>query len=257
MYLIHVGLFVFPSLLMPDVQMALLDSLLHRDLSNPVHKTNIHLFHHMLYPSSSDVGDDGSASFFAMDSGHKLLPKDARVHKAMTIERMLQRKLRWITLGGQYDWTAKVYPDEEPPGFPPDIAQLLRVLFPDIEAEAAIVNFYSPGETLSVHRDLSEECDRGLISISIGCDGLFIVANEYGSQHAIIRLRSGDAVLMTGESRFAWHAVPKVLADTCPEWLQSWPASSEAGKYERWRNWMKTKRINLNVRQMRADTAET
>ncbi len=169
-----------------------------------------------------------------------------------------------MTLGGQYDWTNKVYPTEPPPVFPPDIADLLAGIFPDMRAQAAIVNLYTPGDTLSVHRDVSENCDRGLVSISLGCDGIFIVGlqKEGGSgddsvEHVVLRLRSGDAVYMSGPSRFAWHGVPQVIPDTCPEWLGPWPAEAipitdTFGAYEPWRNWMKTKRVNLNVRQMTA-----
>jgi DNA alkylation damage repair protein AlkB len=253
MSLIDVGLFLFPALLTEDVQIALLDRLMHRDLSNPAHKTNMHLFHYIEYPAetSTERNQDVVGSFFGVDPDQELQPKDATIHKPITVERMLQRKLRWMTLGGQYNWTAKVYPDEQPPEFPADIAQLLRAYFPDVDPEAAIINFYSPGDTLSVHRDVSEDCDRGLISISLGCDGIFLVGNEDASRHATIRLRSGDAVLMTGKSRFAWHAVPKVLSNTCPKWLEALPAAECQTLCERWRGWMKTKRININVRQMR------
>ena len=164
-----------------------------------------------------------------------------------------------MTLGGQYDWTNKLYPSGQPPPFPPDIKQLIEHIFP-MKAEAAIVNVYSPGDTLSLHRDVSEECDQPLLSISLGCDGIFVVglegAGEDGGQRvATIRLRSGDAVLMNGQSRYAWNGVPKVLEETCPEWMQDWPfdkgANGEASKcFEHWKGWMKGKRINLNVRQM-------
>ena len=129
-------------------------------------------------------------------------------------------------------------------------------------AEAAIVNVYTPGDTLSIHRDVSEKCDRGLVSISLGCDGIFVIGmvseNHETEESFVVRLRSGDAVFMTGPARFAWHGVPQILPNTCPEWLRPWPAASEGdytydGKdtYERWRGWMSNKRINLNVRQMR------
>jgi len=163
---------------------------------------------------------------------------------------MLESKLRWVTLGGQYDWTKKVYPSEVPPEFPSDIAALMRGLFPDVTPQAAIVNFYSPGDTLSVHRDVSEDCANSLISVSIGCDALFIAGNDDGSCTSTIRLRSGDVLLMSGESRYAWHAVPKIIPDTCPSWLEDWPAVSDTGEYQIWRGWMKNKRINLNIRQM-------
>lgn len=68
-------------------------------------------------------------------------------------------------------------------------------------------------------------------------------------QYLLLRLRSGDAIYMSEDARYAWHGVPKVLKGTCPDYLADWPADD--GRYEEWRGWMKTKRINLNVRQMR------
>jgi alkylated DNA repair dioxygenase AlkB len=132
-----------------------------------------------------------------------------------------------------------------------------------MKPEAAIVNVYAPGDTLSLHRDVSEASDRGLVSISLGCEAIFVVglgggAEEEGeagevARHAAMRLRSGDAVYMCGSARFAWHGVPQIVPGTCPEELRSWPApegDDEANGYEAWRGWMAAKRVNLNVRQM-------
>jgi DNA alkylation damage repair protein AlkB len=244
----------------------MLNRLLHRDLLNPSHNTNLHLHHTVTYgldqsnfdttgntqsdPSGSETNH---ASFFAMDPSVKFAAKDPTVHRDITVKEFLDKKLRWVTLGGQYNWTAKRYPTETPPPFPADIGRLVRQLFSDIDPQAAILNLYAPGDTLSVHRDVSEECDQALVSISIGCDAIFIVGNEDGSSVAALRLRSGDAICMTGDSRFAWHGVPKVLPNTCPTWLQDWPVSGpETSTFEIWRGWMANKRINLNVRQMTA-----
>jgi alkylated DNA repair protein alkB family protein 1 len=234
--------------------MELISRLVHRDVSDPAHQSNIHLHYDMEYPKNN-------SSFFSVVSPEAFLikPKDPTIHKPLNVSQLLNKKLRWITLGGQYDWTNKVYPDSSPPAFPPDVAQLLHGLFLDMVPQAAIVNFYSPGDTLSLHRDVAEECDRGLVSISIGCDGIFILGLEDkqggpgssflpSSRILAIRLRSGDAVYMDGESRFAWHGVPQIIADTCPDWLKDWP--TVGGKYEQWKGWMASKRINLNVRQM-------
>ncbi|OAL27066.1 alkylated DNA repair protein AlkB [Fonsecaea nubica] len=242
------GLKVFPSLLPPRLQVALLDRLLHRDLSNPVHKTNLNYHHHITY--SPNAGTSSLSSFFAARLDTVISPKDSSTHRPMTMAQMLGTKLRWVTLGGQYDWTNKIYPDSEPPPFPNDIAALLKRLFPAVDAQAAIVNFYSPGDTLSVHRDVSEASDNGLISISFGCDGIFLVGGDDNADAIAIRLRSGDAILMSGESRYAWHGVPKILPDTCPPWLQDWPDTGHDGLYQQWRGWMSKKRINLNVRQI-------
>ena len=230
---------------------------MHRDLTNPSHKTNLHLHYSIPYPSPC-------SSLFAYpptSSPALFKPLDPAVHKPLSIKQVLDRRLHWLTLGGQYDWTNRVYPGEEPPAFPPDLEAFLRGLFPETVAQAAIVNFYSPGDTMMMHRDVSEKTDRGLISLSMGCDGLFMItpnnlAKEEGVEemggvdkpYLLLRIRSGDAIYMAEEARYAWHGVPKVLKGTCPEYLEDWPA--EGGKYEEWKGWIRNKRINLNVRQM-------
>lgn len=244
-----------PSIFPPTVQTELLSRLLHRDLPNPEHKTNLHLHYDVTYPQATD-STATTKSFFADDPTRTLQPKDPSVHKPLDIQSLLEKKLRWVTLGGQYNWTDKVYPPEAPPPFPQDVAKLLKAAFPETEAQAAILNLYSAGDTLSAHRDVSEDCDVGLISISFGCDGLFLVSHDDGNGAEVIRLRSGDAVYMNGTSRFAWHAVPKILPSTCPSWLADWPSAGDNAPdalidpYEMWKGWMSGKRINLNVRQM-------
>jgi DNA alkylation damage repair protein AlkB len=245
-----VGLLIIPSLLDKDIQLALLDKLLHRDLSNPSHKTNLHMHYDMTYPQSPNRS---TTSFFSNNAGsisHQ--PKDPSIHKPLPMSSCLTRKLRWVTIGGQYDWTQKVYPASAPPPFPEDVAALVEGLFPSMKAQAAIVNLYTPSDTLSLHRDVSEECDRPLVSISLGCDAIFMAGLE-GSKGVAVRLRSGDALVMSGPARYAWHGVPQILPGTCPEWMADWPCrehASEAETYEHWKGWMARKRINLNVRQM-------
>jgi len=170
----------------------------------------------------------------------------------------MNKKLRWMTLGGQYDWTAKAYPSTPPPVFPLDIASLIEGLFPAMKAQAAIFNLYSPGDTLSLHRDISEQCNQPLVSLSLGCDGIFVVGlggaeddkSDAEAKAVTVRLRSGDAVVMSGQARTAWHSVPQVVAGTCPKWMEDWPCTSDESEYTDWKGWMKSKRINLNVRQM-------
>lgn len=225
--------------------------MLHRDLSDPTHQTNLHLHYDIQYPKASNHESDEAssssyASFFEADPSLVFTAKDPNIHKAITVQNMLDKKLRWVTLGGQYNWTTKVYPDGPPPSFPADISRLLRAAFPETEAQAAIVNFYSANDTLSMHRDVSEQCDVGLISVSFGCDGLFMISHDDGEGCEVIRLRSGDAVYMSGQSRFAWHGVPKIIPETCPTWLRDWPGP----EYPFWKGWMGGKRVNLNVRQM-------
>lgn len=275
----EVGLEILPGLLSKDVQWRMLSKLLHRDLADQRHRTNVHTHYHIPYDlarSNKPVGHrlptdveavEDDISFF---NCHPKCPQTFKPlspgeHRPFTIAQFLGKKLRWMTLGGQYDWTRKVYPKEAPPAFPEDIGSLVHQMFPGIKPEAAIVNIYSPGDTLSLHRDISEESDQGLVSISLGCDGLFVVGmHNEGDGHLgyiVIRLRSGDAIYMSGPSRYAWHGVPRIIPDTCPDWLQYWPAAMDqpeaaggigevSSGYDAWRGWMTNKRINLNVRQM-------
>lgn len=249
--LTKVGLHFIPSLLPPKVQSTLLSRLLHRDLSNPTHLTNIHTHYTLSYPPSSP-SKPSTSSFFSLSPSSPTpiaKPLSPTLHKPLTPSPLLTKKLRWTTLGGQYDWTAKRYPSSPPPRFPPDIKALLEALFPSTRAEAAIVNLYSPGDTLSVHRDVAESSPHGLVSVSLGCDAVFVIG--HGERELVLRLRSGSAVYMAGDARFAWHGVPQIVGGTCPEYLAEWPAEHDGdGEYEEWRGWMRGKRVNLNVRQM-------
>jgi len=70
-----------------------------------------------------------------------------------------------------------------------------------------------------------------------------------------VRIKSGDVILMGGESRWAWHSVPKILptdVGTKTNSLEEWPGpeDGESGVNEFWAGWMKNRRVNLNVRQM-------
>ena len=243
---------------------------MHTALANSRHKTNIHVHYEIpyeaIYPDSLRKSISGEASFFNLPptSTTQFHPLKSDIRDPITVSQFLRKKLRWITLGGQYDWNEKVYHDLDPPPFPQDIADLMHSLFPNTKAEVAIVNIYTPGDTLSIHRDVSEESTKGLISISIGCDCIFVVgldsADGSTTKNLAIRLRSGDALYMSGCSRFAWHGVPQVIQGTCPPWLSDWPAQTAtmtanggvvADKYEAWRDWMSNKRINLNIRQLK------
>lgn len=112
------------------------------------------------------------------------------------------------------------------------------------------MNLYSPGDTLAPHRDVSESSTAGLVSLSIGCSAVFMIGLDGAADDGLLALRvnSGDVLVMDGESRWAWHSVPKVIAGSCPDWLERWPSGENLAT--EWDGWMKRKRMNLNVRQM-------
>lgn len=341
----HLGLQVCTQLLPPETQLLLLSRLLHRDLANPRHKTNINADYavphptlngtSVLYPAPEDPPADSTPlssrksapskflSFFTLPpqlgSSNLLYPlvkKNDEDGKSkgnakipLTISQFLLRKLRWLTLGTQYDWPTRSYPRPDPlpsddsdlsdsstktgiTPFPPDIAALTRSLFANtFEAQSGVVLLYAGKDYMPVHRDVSEMCERRLASFSLGCEGLFCLARdsveaneEQGHEKEkddaetktiTLRIRSGDVLVLDGEARWAWHAMPKVLPNTCPDFMRDWPVGSsgdveidlhdsdkEDGKserdvremqekaFEKWRGYMKTRRLNISCRQV-------
>ncbi|KUJ09398.1 uncharacterized protein LY89DRAFT_741111 [Mollisia scopiformis] len=266
------GLRILPSLLPPECQFLMLDSILHRDLANPLHKTNIHQDYSIPYPPPN--GDSSQPeSFFTYPPHSKnqvFTPINPHSnHKALNTTQFLHKKLRWLTLGSQYDWTTRAYPAESPTRFPADISSLVTTLFKNaFKPESGVVLLYSTKDYMPVHRDVSEECQKGLASFTLGCDGLFILSRdkkredgeaadeddeEREMETCVLRVRSGDCVWMGGETRWCWHAMPKIMGGTCPKWLEDWPvgvSGEQRKEFEKWKGFMKSKRLNISCRQV-------
>ena len=246
----------------PKIQVQLLSNLFHHRLVDEGNFTNVHKHHVLPYEAlKRHRVDCADGSFFDLppDSDELFQPHDKHFHKPFSAYDFFSSKFRWMTLGGQYDWTLKEYPKDKTTPFPSDIANFVRTLFSDVRPEAAIMNVYKSGDYLSMHRDVSEECDNPLVSFSFGCDGIFIAGlqseEDTAPRYVVLRLHSGDAIYLSGPSRFAWHGVPQILANTCPDWLKDWPYTSELhgddrNNFAAWRGWMANKRVNLSVRQI-------
>ncbi|RUS86083.1 hypothetical protein EGW08_006176 [Elysia chlorotica] len=128
------------------------------------------------------------------------------------------KRLRWTTLGYHYDWNLKEYSEKNKAEFPTDVHLLSQYLskalgFGDYCAEAAIVNFYHLDSTLAGHTDHSEKDFRApLFSISFGQTAIFLLGGQTKSIEPLaLYLRSGDICVMSGPSRLAFHAIPRIL----------------------------------------------
>ena len=168
----------------------------------------------------------------------------------------LVRRMRWATLGMHYDWTAKVYPgliDElhvDAP-FPPRLAQLAETIMaafqPGWRAQAGIVNMYQVGDSLTGHVDRAEaDLSAPLLSLSLGAPCVFLVGGREKSEPVVpVLLRSGDALVMAGDARLAFHGVPCVLA--AEHGMAATDSTSALAL-----DILGAGRININVRQVRA-----
>ena len=129
-------------------------------------------------------------------------------------------KLRWITFGYHHNWDTKVYSVDQSirtiPERVVDLCQIVKTFMGfQFVPEAGIVNYYTSKSTLCFHTDHSElNHDAPLISLSLGSSALFLIGGVDKKQDATeiipILLRDTDLLIMSGNSRLAWHAVPKV-----------------------------------------------
>ncbi|XP_018787311.1 PREDICTED: DNA demethylase ALKBH1 [Bactrocera latifrons] len=139
--------------------------------------------------------------------------------------RRMNISMRWTTLGYHHDWDSKKYSEEKRGEFPKDLASLsahfASVLgFKLYEAQAAIVNFYPIGTTLSAHTDHSEPNRTApLFSFSFGQTAIFLIGGRTKEMSPLaVYLRSGDVLIMSGESRLCYHAVPRVMKARDEPW---------------------------------------
>lgn len=260
------GLQIMPGILPPETQILFTSCLMHRDLADPTHKINLQADYNIPYPPKPSAETRHfNSTFFLRDRAARedyLVPKLPGALKTLNTEQFLYSKLRWLTLGEQYDWPTRSYA-KHATQFPKDLSKLVTGLFPHIRPESGVVLMYSAKDFMPVHRDVSEQCQRALASFSVGCDGIFIMARgedggegENTPNTVAIRVHSGDCIHLTGDARWAWHAMARTIPNTCPSNLANWPVGTPGASptdekiFKKWKGYMSTKRINVSCRQV-------
>lgn len=184
--------------------------------------------------------------------------------------KFIKKSMRWSTLGYHYDWNNKIYDESFKNVFPKELSELVSSFayalgFKDYKSEAAIVNFYPIGSTLSAHTDHSEFfLESPLFSISFGQSAIFLIGGHQREDEATpILLNSGDVLVMSAESRLCYHAVPRVFRCDRQEWNSNedvtqcrdliQPDVDDCLRPEKWKpfeHYLADSRINVNVRQV-------
>ena len=82
--------------------------------------------------------------------------------------------------------------------------------------DAALVNFYDEGAKLGLHQDKDEEVLAPVVSLSVGDACTFRFGNPHtrGRPYQDLDLLSGDLFVFGGESRLAYHGVPRTRPGT-------------------------------------------
>lgn len=87
-----------------------------------------------------------------------------------------------------------------------------------LEPEACLVNYYAAGAKMGSHRDADEDEARApVLSISLGDDAVFHIGGRRRTDAKFrYTLKSGDIVILGGESRLAYHGVDRIVPGTSP-----------------------------------------
>ncbi|KAK7379576.1 hypothetical protein VNO80_05039 [Phaseolus coccineus] len=187
--------------------------------------------------------------------------KEVSLRKCKSVSAStLLRKLRWSTLGLQFDWSKRNYNMSLPHNKIPEplcelAKQLAKSALPagvEFNPEAAIVNYFGLGDTLGGHLDdMEADWSKPIVSLSLGCKAIFLLGGKSREDTPLAMfLRSGDVVLMAGEARECFHGVPRIFTDE---------ENAEIGHLETqltheddlcFLQYIQTSRININIRQV-------
>ena len=119
--------------------------------------------------------------------------------------------------------------------------------------QAGIVNYYQLRDSLTGHVDRSEvNMEAPLVSYSLGHDCVFVIGGATRDDPpSALRLHSGDVLLMSGEKRRAFHAVPRIIEDSLPRFLKANPPfTTDSEAWTMCQEFIQSARVNVNVRQV-------
>jgi DNA oxidative demethylase len=127
-----------------------------------------------------------------------------------------------MTSAGRCGWVSDRrgyrYEPRHPSGTPwPPIPKSVLDLWHEVTAldrapDCCLVNFYDAGARMGLHQDRDEtDFSWPVVSISLGDEALFRVGGTKRSDPtASVWLRSGDVVVLEGQSRLAFHGIDRV-----------------------------------------------
>ena len=143
------------------------------------------------------------------------MPKSGR---AMSVRMTNCGELGWVTDAGGYRYQGQ-HPQTSKPW--PPIPEMLLAAWRDLSGyphppQACLINLYGPHARMGLHQDRDEEdMAAPVVSLSLGDTCLFrIGGDKRGDRTHTLRLASGDAVVLGGRARLAFHGVDRILPGT-------------------------------------------
>lgn len=153
-----------------------------------------------------------------MEAAPPFTPRMPRTGKPFSVRMTNAGPLGWVSDERGYRYQPH-HPDTGEP-WPPIPAPALRA-WDELGAyphppEACLVNLYPPGARMGLHQDRDEDdLLAPVVSLSLGDTALFRYGGtERGSPTRSVRLLSGDALVLGGPARLAFHGVDRLLPGT-------------------------------------------
>jgi alkylated DNA repair protein (DNA oxidative demethylase) len=146
-------------------------------------------------------------------------PRMPRTGKAMSVRMTNCGPLGWITDERGYRYE----PHHPETGAPwPPMPRLLLDAWATLAGgyphppEACLINVYGPEARMGLHQDRDEQDFAApVVSLSLGDTCLFRIGGTSRKDPTrSMRLASGDAVVLSGEARLAFHGVDRILPGT-------------------------------------------
>ena len=135
--------------------------------------------------------------------------------KPMSVKMTNCGPLGWYSDEGGYRYQA-THPNTGE-AWPP-IPDLLLAAWHDLGTyphppEACLINVYGPEARLGLHQDRDEnDFSAPVVSLSLGDTCLFrLGGTRRGDPTRSFRLASGDAIVLAGEARLAFHGVDRII----------------------------------------------
>ena len=145
-------------------------------------------------------------------------PVMPRTGKPFSVKMSNSGPLGWVSDRAGY----RYQPTHPVTGAPwPPIPDLLLRAWSELAGyqhppQACLINFYEANAKMGLHQDRDEEdFDAPVVSLSLGDTALFRIGGaKRGDPTRSFRLASGDALVLGGEARLAFHGVDRILAGT-------------------------------------------
>ncbi len=147
------------------------------------------------------------------------LPTMPRTGKPFSVRMSNCGPLGWVSdKAGGYRYQA-THPETGKPW--PAMPEALLALWRDVARcpappEACLINLYDGTAKMGAHQDRDEaDFTAPVLSVSLGDDAVFHVGGLRRTDPKVrVTLRSGDVLVLEGESRLAFHGIDRVLPDT-------------------------------------------